>query len=67
MKQGEIIVTATVKKIRKFLDRTAKNSQMSFLFGPTGRGKTFGASPERTRRFRKRENRRHPRGKGIEN
>lgn len=41
MKQGEIIETATVKKIRKFLDRTAKNSQMSFLFGPTGRGKTF--------------------------
>ncbi|MBO4631661.1 MAG: AAA family ATPase [Lentisphaeria bacterium] len=37
----KIIETVTVRKIRKFLNCTAKNNQMAFLFGPTGRGKTF--------------------------
>lgn len=38
-----VIETATVKKIRRVLDSTARHSQMSFIFGPTGRGKTFTA------------------------
>ena len=36
----KIIETATVRKIRKFLNRAANNNEMAFLFGPTGRGKT---------------------------
>ena len=37
----KIIETATVRKIRKFLNRAANNNEMAFMFGPTGRGKTY--------------------------
>lgn len=38
---SETIETCTVKKIRRLLQGTARLSQFSFMFGPTGRGKTF--------------------------
>ena len=40
---SELIETTTTKKIFKLLSGTARYSQFSFLFGPTGRGKTFAA------------------------
>lgn len=38
---SEVVETTTAKKIRKLLGGTAKRSQFSYMFGPTGRGKTF--------------------------
>ena len=38
-----IVETTTVKKIRKLLNGTSKRAQFSFIFGQTGRGKTFAA------------------------
>lgn len=38
---SDLIETSTAKKIRRLLQGTARRSQFSFLFGPTGRGKTF--------------------------
>ncbi len=40
---SEVAETSTYKKIRRLLQGTAKLSQFSFMFGPTGRGKTFAA------------------------
>ena len=37
----KIIETATVRKIQRFLNYRIKNNGMAFMFGPTGRGKTF--------------------------
>lgn len=39
----ELIETCTTRKIFRLLHGTAKFSQFSFMFGPTGRGKTFAA------------------------
>ena len=39
----KMIETTTVKKIRKVLDGIARQSQFGFIFGPSGRGKTFTA------------------------
>lgn len=39
--KNEVIVTSTVKNIRRFLNGTATKGQFSYLFGGTGRGKTF--------------------------
>lgn len=41
---SEVIPTTTIKKIRRLLAGTAKRSQFSTLFGPTGRGKTLTAT-----------------------
>ena len=43
LEEGAIVETTTVKKIRRALDNTLKNSQMGFIFGQTGRGKTYAA------------------------
>lgn len=40
---SDLIETCTTRKIFALLNGTAKFSQFSFLFGPTGRGKTFAA------------------------
>lgn len=37
----EVIETSTSKKIVRFLNGTARHGQFSYMFGPTGRGKTF--------------------------
>ena len=37
----EAIETSNYKKITRFLNGTAKRGQFSYLFGPTGYGKTF--------------------------
>ena len=44
-----IVETTTVKKIRKLLNGTSKRAQFSFIFGQTGRGKTFAAREWLTR------------------
>ncbi len=36
-----LIETSTSRKIQRFLNGTAKKGQFSYMFGPTGRGKTF--------------------------
>ena len=36
-----LIETTTARKIRRFLDGTARFGQFSYMFGQTGRGKTF--------------------------
>ena len=33
LEEGAIVETTTVKKIRRALDNTLKNSQMGFIFG----------------------------------
>lgn len=37
----DLIETSTSKKIIRFLNGTARNGHFSYMFGPTGRGKTF--------------------------
>lgn len=37
----DLIETSTSKKIIRFLNGTARLGQFSYMFGPTGRGKTF--------------------------
>ena len=37
----EVIETSTANKIIRFLTGTARKGQFSYMFGPTGRGKTF--------------------------
>ena len=39
----DLIETSTSRKIFRLLNGTARFSQFSFMFGPTGRGKTFAA------------------------
>lgn len=43
LETGKIVETTTVKKIRRALGYTLKNNQMTFIFGQTGRGKTYAA------------------------
>ena len=42
-RMNELVETSTTKKIFRLLNGTARYSQFSFMFGPTGRGKTFAA------------------------
>ena len=39
----DLIETSTTRKIWRLLNGTARFSQFAFMFGPTGRGKTFAA------------------------